>query len=155
MRTHSDIIVDAGGPAAVARSLDVPGVLTNNVKSWRRNNSIPAPYWRRFADCRFATLTELANAVARAPAAGFASPQVTPRPLGPTCGQVLSAVDIAVPEAADRTAFPASSPLVGSHPFTMRNLPVPGLASQAASVWKTDKCGVRVGQPDGELAVAE
>ena len=62
MRTHSQIISDAGGPANVARE---GGFDEGNVKSWKRLNSIPAPYWTAFVVAGMATLRELANAVAK------------------------------------------------------------------------------------------
>lgn len=61
MRTHQQIINDAGGVSGVAQ---VTGVSANTVKQWRRLDSIPAPYWRTIADHGFATLDELADGVA-------------------------------------------------------------------------------------------
>lgn len=57
MRTHSQIIVDGGGDSVVGPAVGAPA---GNVKQWRRNDSIPAPYWRGLADNDFATLDELA-----------------------------------------------------------------------------------------------
>lgn len=59
MRTHEQIIIDAGGPAAVSKL--VPAA-AGTVKQWRRTNSIPAPYWRSIADHGLASLEELADA---------------------------------------------------------------------------------------------
>ena len=64
MRTHSDIIRDAGGPAKFGRAIDV---LANNTKAWARLNSIPAPYWAIIDALGLATLKELADAVAKVP----------------------------------------------------------------------------------------
>ncbi len=62
MREHSQILVEAGGPSAVALKLLVP---PGNVKQWRRSNSIPAPYWKAMVDHGFATLEELASSAAK------------------------------------------------------------------------------------------
>lgn len=59
--THGDLIERAGGPAKVGASLEPP-VDGNTVKGWKRNDSIPGPYWNAFADARIATLEELAAA---------------------------------------------------------------------------------------------
>lgn len=59
--THGDLIERGGGPAKVGASLDPP-VDGNTVKGWKRNDSIPGPYWQAFADARIATLEELAAA---------------------------------------------------------------------------------------------
>lgn len=61
MRTHSDIIREAGGASKFARRI---GAVPNNVKAWLRNNSIPGPWWKAVSDARIATLPELAAAVA-------------------------------------------------------------------------------------------
>jgi len=61
MRSHQQIIADAGGPSALARQLDIePGT----VKQWKRLSSIPAPYWAAISDADIATLNELAEAAA-------------------------------------------------------------------------------------------
>lgn len=61
MRTHSQIIDEAGGPSALART---PGVEVDpgTTKQWKRGDSIPAPYWAAIADAKLATLEELAEA---------------------------------------------------------------------------------------------
>ena len=59
--THGDLIDRGGGPAKVGASLDPP-VDGNTVKGWKRNDSVPGPYWQAFADARIATLEELAAA---------------------------------------------------------------------------------------------
>jgi hypothetical protein len=60
-RTHAQIIEDAGGPAAVGDIVGAPG---NTTKQWKRNDSIPAPYWAALAEAGKATLEELAAAAA-------------------------------------------------------------------------------------------
>lgn len=62
MRSHDQIITDAGGPTAVARQV---GARPGTVKQWRRAESIPAPYWQAIAQLNLATLDELAGAVAK------------------------------------------------------------------------------------------
>ena len=62
MRTHDQIIVEAGGPTFVARQV---GARPGTVKQWRRAGSIPAPYWQAIAQLNLATLDELAEAVAK------------------------------------------------------------------------------------------
>jgi hypothetical protein len=57
--THADIITRNGGSAKVARTI---GVEPNNVKGWKRLDSIPAPYWRQMVDCGLASYSELARA---------------------------------------------------------------------------------------------
>lgn len=59
--THSDLIDRAGGPAKVGSLLN-PAVDGNTVKAWKRNDSVPGPYWQAFADANLATLEELAAA---------------------------------------------------------------------------------------------
>lgn len=64
MRTHLQIIEDAGGPTALARAIDVP---VNNVKQWKLKRSIPAAHWIAVEAARISTLAELAHgATARA-----------------------------------------------------------------------------------------
>ena len=62
MRSHDQIIVEAGGATSVARRI---GALPGTVKQWRRAGSIPAPYWQAIAALNLATLDELAAAVAK------------------------------------------------------------------------------------------
>lgn len=59
MRTHRQIIKDAGGPAAVAGAV---GAEPNTAKQWGRNNSIPGRYWDALAVAKMASLEELAKA---------------------------------------------------------------------------------------------
>ncbi|MGX1801022.1 carph-isopro domain-containing protein, partial [Brevundimonas naejangsanensis] len=73
MRSHDQIIIDAGGPSAVARKV---GANPGTVKQWRRVGSIPAPYWQAFAQLNFATLDELAVAVAKGSGAVGHAPTV-------------------------------------------------------------------------------
>lgn len=57
MRTHEEIIADAGGPAALGRMVDAD---PNTAKKWKQNKSIPAAYWADIARRGLATLEELA-----------------------------------------------------------------------------------------------
>lgn len=61
MRTHRQIVVDAGGPDAVA---GITGAQPGTAKQWKRADSIPAPYWKALVDAGKATLEELADAAA-------------------------------------------------------------------------------------------
>lgn len=67
MRTHTQIIKDAGGPHAVASALapfDQASLTTlqTRVRAWPINGSIPGDYWALFARLGFATVEELADA---------------------------------------------------------------------------------------------
>lgn len=62
MRSHAQIIIDAGGPSSVAREVSA---LPGTVKQWRRNDSIPAPYWQAVSAKGLATLEELAKAASK------------------------------------------------------------------------------------------
>jgi hypothetical protein len=79
MRTHQQIIDDAGGPAAVSATLNAAiGAATGlepgsegavwadpgKVKQWKRNNSIPSGWLKAFADTELATTQELLEAAA-------------------------------------------------------------------------------------------
>ena len=57
MRTHQQIIDDAGGPSTMDRAA---GAKSGTAKQWKRLNSIPAPYWAEIARQGLATLEELA-----------------------------------------------------------------------------------------------
>lgn len=61
MRTHLQIIADAGGYRALAEKL---GEAPNRVRFWVRRESIPHNKWKAVADARVATLEELATAAA-------------------------------------------------------------------------------------------
>ena len=61
MRTHLQIIADAGGYRALADKL---GEAPNRVRFWVRRESIPHNKWKAVADARVATLEELATAAA-------------------------------------------------------------------------------------------
>lgn len=61
MRTHSQIITDAGGYRAVAEALDQPPERT---RFWERRKAIPPEQWKAAADAGLATLEELAEAAA-------------------------------------------------------------------------------------------
>lgn len=62
MRSHSQIISDAGGVAGLSRALGAP---YNRVRQWPASDSIPAPYWASVVALGFATLSELAAAAER------------------------------------------------------------------------------------------
>lgn len=65
MRTHLDIIDGINGPTRLARAI---GADPNTAKAWKRNGSIPAPYWAEIARQNIASLEELAaGAEARRP----------------------------------------------------------------------------------------
>lgn len=61
MRTHQQIIIDAGGYQAVASKLGEPA---GRVRFWHRRSSIPAEAWKVCAEKRICTLRELAEAAA-------------------------------------------------------------------------------------------
>lgn len=61
MRSHQQIIKDAGGPTSLAKAISAD---PNTAKAWGRSNSIPAPYWSAVALANLATLEELAIAAA-------------------------------------------------------------------------------------------
>jgi len=61
MRTHLQIIQDAGGYQAVAQKVDLP---KSQVRFWERRGAIPDRYWKAVADAGLATLEELAEAAA-------------------------------------------------------------------------------------------
>jgi hypothetical protein len=63
MRTHADIINDAGGAAALHDKLGLLGKI-HTVRSWGQRDSIPADQWKAIADAGLATLEELAEAAA-------------------------------------------------------------------------------------------
>lgn len=66
MRTHSQIILDAAGPHAVAR-LILPHVeadevtLQKRVRAWSVTGSVPGEYWALFERLGIATVEELAT----------------------------------------------------------------------------------------------
>ena len=62
MRTHEQIIRDVGSPSSMAKAT---GATPGAVKQWRKNSSIPGPYWQAVADHGWSTLEELAAAVAK------------------------------------------------------------------------------------------
>lgn len=59
MRTHEQIISDAGGTKAFADAIAAPA---NRVNQMKRSGNIPAPYWNAVARAKLSTLTELAAA---------------------------------------------------------------------------------------------
>lgn len=64
MRTHNDIIADAGGPTKMASRIttEAAPVEANLAFAWKREGSIPPAYWPRIVDAGVATLDELAHA---------------------------------------------------------------------------------------------
>lgn len=60
MRTHAEIIKDAGTDALVERA-GLP-VSVHTVRSWRQRGGIPGEYWKAISDAGLATLNELAAA---------------------------------------------------------------------------------------------
>ncbi len=61
MRTHLDIIKDAGGPTELGRTI---GVDPNTVHAWVRAESIPAAHYVSVVHAEIATFEELAVAAA-------------------------------------------------------------------------------------------
>jgi hypothetical protein len=62
MRSHRDIIRDAGGAPRVHERLH--GVKLETVKSWSVRNRIPSDHWRAMVDNNFCTVEELMTAAA-------------------------------------------------------------------------------------------
>ena len=62
MRTHADVIRDAGGAQKVRELLGLPPKQFETVKSWFIRNSIPGEYWWRLSLAGLAELDELAVA---------------------------------------------------------------------------------------------
>ena len=60
MRTHSEIISDAGGPAELHRKLGYVSRF-NTVHSWAKRKSIPKAAWPDLLAAGLATLEELAG----------------------------------------------------------------------------------------------
>lgn len=61
MRTHRDVIKDAGGVANFARKLSL-SERTATVQSWWQRDSIPGEYWVLISQLELASLPELAMA---------------------------------------------------------------------------------------------
>nr|WP_303683040.1 hypothetical protein [Brevundimonas naejangsanensis] len=61
MRTHSQIISDAGGPSQLKRLLNLLATI-HTVRSWAARDSIPAAHWNAVVAAGLATLQELADA---------------------------------------------------------------------------------------------
>lgn len=72
MRSHKQIVVDAGSDEELAAVL---GVKVHQPRDWRLRDSIPPEQWLDFANHGFATLEELAAAKKRGPPSG--EPQTT------------------------------------------------------------------------------
>jgi hypothetical protein len=64
MRTHAEIIRDAGGWRAVRDLLGL-GPDDCRAKFWFFRDSIPDGYWKELADLNLTTFEELANAAHR------------------------------------------------------------------------------------------
>jgi len=68
MRTHADIIKDAGGPHAIAAKLEAHdhaplATLQSRVRAWSlKDGSIPGEYWALLEQLEIATIRELAEA---------------------------------------------------------------------------------------------
>ncbi len=63
IRSHNEIIEEAGGYEAVADALDLP---RERVRFWQRRQSIPHPYWSAVAErFTFTGLSELALSAAQ------------------------------------------------------------------------------------------
>lgn len=67
MRTHAQIIADAGGYQALAAKI-APGndVLKRNARFWERRNSIPQEQWAAVISAGLATIGELSPELAAA-----------------------------------------------------------------------------------------
>lgn len=71
MRTHAQIIADAGGHHGLTRSLlpNLPDqdevTLRKRVLAWARTDSIPGEYWSLLAHIGIAPMDELTGAAAR------------------------------------------------------------------------------------------
>lgn len=69
MRTHKQIIVDAGGALAIARRISRHATsdeaLRKRITAWLATDSIPGPYWKALSDHGFASLEELAAGAAK------------------------------------------------------------------------------------------
>ncbi len=61
MRTHAQIIADAGGYQGLADKL---GLERERLRFWSKRESIPAEHWAAVAAAEIASLEELAEAVA-------------------------------------------------------------------------------------------
>jgi hypothetical protein len=59
MRSHRDVIRDAGGVTAFARKLALPADKVPAVRQWRARGSIPPEYWPLVASEGLASLGEL------------------------------------------------------------------------------------------------
>lgn len=70
MRTHLQIIADAGGYKSAAEKLGQPA---ERVRFWARREAIPPEQWKLVSDSGLASLEELAEAAARR--ANFSQPQ--------------------------------------------------------------------------------
>ena len=62
MRSHTQIVTDAGADAAIAELI---GANVHQVRDWRLRDSIPAEWWARLTEREFTSLEELAAAAER------------------------------------------------------------------------------------------
>lgn len=62
MRTHLQIMQDAGGYQAVAEAVRQP---KSRTRFWERRGAFPPEQWKAVADAKLATLEELAEAAAK------------------------------------------------------------------------------------------
>ncbi|MGX7895503.1 hypothetical protein [Tsuneonella sp. HG222] len=62
MRTHSDIVRDAGA----GRIATLTDKTIHAVRSWQQRNSIPSEYWQKLIAADLTTADELIAAAARA-----------------------------------------------------------------------------------------
>lgn len=76
MRTHLDIIADAGGPTKLGVLINVEAGL---IHAWKRENSIPAAYWPRIVAAEISTLDELAAAAEARKFPGLAAERMATR----------------------------------------------------------------------------
>lgn len=69
MRTHVEIIADAGGPGPLARLVQdhveaEPETVRKRVNAWASSGSIPGEYWQLLDRLNVARVDELATAAA-------------------------------------------------------------------------------------------
>jgi len=64
MRTHSDVIKDAGGALVLHDRIGLVRKV-RTVRSWAWRDSIPSEYWRPIVEAGFASYGELAAHYAR------------------------------------------------------------------------------------------
>lgn len=72
MRTHLQIIMDAGGYRDFAVKVQQP---SSRIRFWERRGAIPAEWWSAVSTAGLATLEELATAAAAKREAANAAPE--------------------------------------------------------------------------------